>query len=101
MTLATRTLQAHLILLHGGVPPSQAEIDRVVAGRRAQLRCPTTMIAVLPANGSMPTGPDSYVIAIALMACQNAGVDFDDDRGDQIGYQRLGDTGLITVFINH
>ena len=101
MTLATRTLQAHLILLHGGVPPSPADVDRMLAGRRAQLRCPTTMIAVLPANGPIPTSPDAYVIATALMACQKADVDFNEDRGDQIGYQRFGDTGLITVFINH
>jgi hypothetical protein len=95
--------KAYVLILWDEVPLREAETAEIVRAVGIENGCPAQLLGSTQERGSIPTGPDDYVIALALAACQRFGIEFESDR-DQIGYRhgehRPGVTlGLITVVV--
>lgn len=95
---------AYLVLLWNARPWSSAEQEEIVATKRAELGCDAELLTTVEVQGPMPTEPDTFVTATALLACKEHGIEFDSER-DTISYkggeQAPGvGLGLVTILVN-
>ena len=95
------TCKAYLIALYQTDPLDDTEQDELVSGLKQQLGCPTLFLKSIQVPDSFPTSPDTFVIATAMLACEEAGIQFEDGR-DTISFRggeyRPGESmGIITV----
>lgn len=96
--------RAYLVLLWDTKPWSSAEQEAIVAGKRAELGVDAELLKTVRVEGPMPTEPDTFVTATALLACEENGIEF-DSGSDTISYKGgehepgVG-LGLITIVVN-
>jgi hypothetical protein len=78
--------RAYLILLWNSQKWSPSEEAEIVRGKTAELGCSATVLKHVQVPGPFPTGPDSLVVALALLACQEARIPFQSGR-DTISFK--------------
>jgi hypothetical protein len=96
--------QEYLVILHTGIPPTQGQMQELARAVSAQDHLPVRVLSAIKTD-CLPSGPDEYVITIALLTCDNNHIQFNSSR-DTISFRpalpALGGNplGLITITVH-
>ena len=94
----------YLIVLFAEIPPSQGQLRELADAVSAQDNHPVELLDAIRITGAMPTTADSYVVTVALLACQKHHILIETSR-DTIAFRPAVSSatgmqlGLITITI--
>lgn len=102
-TTSARTRRAYLILLYDRDPWTESEKRELIEAIRREQGAPVELLDEIHVEGEFPTGPDTYVVMLAMLKCKAVGIPFDNER-DSIAFRggihpSGAGVGLITITV--
>jgi hypothetical protein len=96
--------QEYLIILHTDVPPTESQARELASTVSEQDHLPVKVLSVIRSD-RLPSGPDEYVVTLALLTCDQHHIPFDSNR-DTIAFRPAVSAltgiplGLITITVH-
>jgi hypothetical protein len=85
----------YIVLLYSSTPPTIQEQNELINGLTEQEGMPVKILETVKVD-SMPTGPDDYVVATCLLACDKHKIKFYNNR-DEIAFRSGMGLGIATI----